>query len=51
MQLLWTAQHDRHGVADPERSLQVGDLEAEGAIHLATTLTHWFSAEVVTRVQ
>ena len=47
MELLWTAQFDRHGTADESVPLSVGAEEAEAAIHLALTLTHWFQTGIV----
>jgi len=42
MELLWTAELDRHGTADENVPLHVSAEEAEAAIHLAVTLVHWF---------
>lgn len=42
MELLWTAQLDRHGTDDESAPLSVSDLEAESALHLGITLVHWF---------
>jgi hypothetical protein len=47
LELLWTAQLDRHGTADPEAPLSVSQGEAEAAVHLALTLVHWFQAGLV----
>lgn len=49
MELLWTAQLDRHGTDDPSTPLAVSDLEAESAVHLAVTLVHWFRIEAFRR--
>lgn len=45
LELLWTAQLDRHGTADPTAPLTVTDTEARTAVHLATTLVQWFSSD------
>lgn len=42
MRLLWHAQHDRHGDADPEAPLHVSEDEARGAVHLAVLLVTWW---------
>jgi hypothetical protein len=47
MELLWTAQIDRHGTADESVPLTASRDEAEAAVHLALTLTHWFQTGVV----
>jgi hypothetical protein len=47
MELLWTAQIDRHGTADESVPLSVTREEAEAAVHLALTLTHWFQIGLV----
>jgi hypothetical protein len=47
MELLWTAQIDRHGTADETVPLTVSREEAEAAVHLALTLTHWFQTGIV----
>ena len=47
MELLWTAQFDRHGTADESVPLTVSKQEAEAAVHLALTLTHGFQTGVV----
>lgn len=47
MELLWTAQVDRHGTADESVPLSVSRDEAEAAVHLALTLTHWFQTGIV----
>jgi hypothetical protein len=49
MQLLWKSQYDRHGTPDPSAPLSVGREEAEAAVHLALTLTHWFESGAVSR--
>jgi hypothetical protein len=43
MQLLWTSQLDRHGTDDESIPSTVTIYDAEAAVHLATTLVHWFS--------
>ncbi|WP_315525530.1 hypothetical protein [Corynebacterium durum] len=45
--LLWHGQHDRHGGQMSQES--VSEQEAIAAIGLATTLVHWFDAEIVLR--
>src|SRR5262249_21280790 len=47
MELLWTAQIDRHGTVDESVPLSVSREEAEAAVHLALTLTHWFQTGAV----
>jgi hypothetical protein len=47
MELLWTAELDRHGTADETVPLHVSAEEAEGAIHLAVTLVHWFHSGAI----
>lgn len=47
MQLLWTSQLDRHGTADETVPLHVSLEEAQAAVHLATTLVHWFQAGAI----
>jgi len=42
MELLWTAELDRHGTADEKVPLHVSSEEAEAALHLSVTLVHWF---------
>jgi hypothetical protein len=42
MRLLWHAQHDRHGDADPAAPMHVSDVEAQGAVHLAVLLVTWW---------
>lgn len=50
VRLLWKSQFDRHGTPDDTVPLTVSQEEAETAIHVATTLVHWFtSGSVVTR--
>jgi hypothetical protein len=39
---LWTSQLDRHGTDDESVPLTVSMEQAEAAVHLATTLVHWF---------
>jgi hypothetical protein len=48
VQLLWKAQFDRHGTPDPNVPIDVSQEEAETALHLATTLVHWFSRGGIT---
>lgn len=48
LELLWRAQHDRHGDPDTARPLVVSDREAEAAVHLAATLVHLFSSGALT---
>jgi hypothetical protein len=47
LELLWTSQFDRHGTADDSVPLSVNQEQAEAAVHLALTLTHWFEAGLV----
>lgn len=47
MELLWKSQFDRHGTDDESVPLAVSQSEAEGAVHLAAMLVHWFSHGVV----
>lgn len=47
MQLLWKAQLDRHGTPDTSVPLNVSQPEAEAALHLASTLVHWFQSGAV----
>src|SRR5467141_771909 len=42
LQLLWTSELDRHGTADESVPLHVSLEEAQAAVHLATTIVHWF---------
>jgi hypothetical protein len=49
MDLLWTAQHDRHGKPDTEAPLNVSLEEAQAAVHLAVTLVQWFTSGSVRR--
>lgn len=49
LRLLWTSELDRHGTADESVPLHVSLEEAQGAVHLATTLVHWFHSGVVKR--
>ena len=44
---LWTSQLDRHGTDDETVRLDVSAEEAEAALHLATTLVHWFRTGAV----
>jgi hypothetical protein len=50
MQLLWTNQSDRHGTDDEDAPMNVTPEEADGAVHLALTLTRFFAAGQVRRV-
>lgn len=43
MSLIWQSQWDRHGIPDDAVALNVSREEAEAALHLATTLTHWLT--------
>lgn len=45
MELLWKGQFDRHG--DESKPIQVGQEQAEAAVHLAATLVQWFRTGVV----
>jgi hypothetical protein len=47
MELLWTAELDRHGTADEKVPLHVSAEEAEAALHLALTLVHWFHSGAI----
>jgi hypothetical protein len=47
MELLWTAELDRHGTADAKVPLHVSSQEAEAALHLAVTLVHWFHSGAI----
>ncbi len=47
MELLWTAELDRHGTADQSVPLHVSGEEAEAALHLALTLVHWFHSGTI----
>jgi hypothetical protein len=47
-ELIWTAQIDRHGSANPAVPLNVTNEEAAMALHAAITLVHWFSTGTVT---
>jgi hypothetical protein len=47
MELLWTAELDRHGTADQSAPLHVSAEEAEAAVHLAVTLVHWFHSGAI----
>ncbi len=49
MRLLWKSHTDRHGT--PDESVEVSEVEAAGALHLAVTLVQWFSAGTVIRVK
>jgi hypothetical protein len=42
MELLRTAQFDRHDTTDESVPLAVSREEAEAVVHLALTLVHWF---------
>jgi len=46
---LWTSQLDRHGTDDESVPLSVSSAQAEAAVHLATTLVHWFKGGMVDR--
>lgn len=48
---LWKSQFDRHGTDDESIPLDVSSAEAEGGVHLAVTLVHWFRSGVVTKVE
>lgn len=50
MQLVWTAQLDRHGSATATAPLSVSASEAEAALHIAATLVHLFSSGAVSAV-
>lgn len=47
MRLLWTSELDRHGTSDASVPLHVSQEEAEAAVHLATTLVHWFTSGAI----
>ncbi len=47
MELLWTAELDRHGTADENVPLHVSSEEAEAALHLAVSLVHWFHSGAI----
>jgi len=47
MRLLWHAQHDRHGDADPAAPMHVSHEEAQGAVHLAVLLVTWWHQQAV----
>lgn len=47
MELLWTAELDRHGTADEKMPLHVSSEEAGAALHLAVTLVHWFQSGAI----
>jgi hypothetical protein len=49
IELLWKSQYDRHGTPDESTPASVREEEAEAALHLALTLTHWFESGVVRR--
>lgn len=51
MELLWKSQLDRHGSSDEDVPISVGQKEAEGAVHLAATLVHWFLSGVITSAE
>lgn len=42
MNLLWRAQHDRHGDADESVPLHVSEEEARAAVHLAILIVTWW---------
>lgn len=50
MNLLWTAQRDRHGTNDPTVPLNVSTEEARAAFHLAVLLVQWFREGVIRRL-
>jgi hypothetical protein len=47
MRLLWTAQADRHGTADPAAPLSVSIEEARAAVHLAAALVQLFESGAI----
>jgi hypothetical protein len=47
MELVWTAELDRHGTADESVPLHASSEEAEAALHLAVTLVHWFQSGAI----
>ena len=49
LEVLWKAQLDRHGTPDPSTPLSVSEAEARTAVHLATTLVHWFTSGAVVK--
>jgi hypothetical protein len=49
MQALWR-QQKRHGTTDATTPIVTTQDEAEAALHLATTLVHWFDTGVIKRV-
>jgi hypothetical protein len=49
LELLWTSQQHRHAGNAPVAAC--APLEAEGAVHLATTLVHYFTAGVERRAR
>jgi hypothetical protein len=48
MRRLWKGQTSRHGSQNPT-PLETQQ-EAEMAVHLATTLLHWFAAGLIHRI-
>lgn len=46
-ELLWKGQIDRHGTDDESSAVTVDAAEAEAALHIATTLVHWFTTGAI----
>jgi hypothetical protein len=47
VELLWKAQHDRHGTDDETAPLDIDQAAAEAAVHLAVTIVQWSQSKVI----